>query len=93
MTHYDPRDYGKEDPPPSDDLIHFIGMVIFIVLCIALLTQCSDEAKAQIPPFLLNLPDGTQQQACSAAYEPTAKQFDFGPCVTVFVDGFEGSEQ
>ena len=90
MTEYEPK--LPPEPPPSDDVLHFVGFVLFVALCVALLTKCSDEAQAQIPPFLLLLPDGTQQQACAAAYDPTAKQFNFDPCIQIFGNGFEGGE-
>lgn len=88
MRGYPPPDPQDHEP---DAAFTAVAFVLFLLIASALLSQCSN-AKAAPPPFLINLPDGTQQQACTARYEPTAKVYDFGqwPCVTVFADSFEG---
>lgn len=94
MTHYDPRDWGQGDPePPRMGWGDVVLAAMFLLIAAALLSQCSGEVRASpveaSPPFLVMLPDGTEVAACSARYQPEARTFVFGPCVTVFADGFE----
>lgn len=78
----------RNDDEPN---IAFVIVVAFVL--IAIIVSCdSRDVSAQgqpPPPFLLNLPDDTQQETCTARYDAEAKVFDFGPCVDVFKDGFE----
>lgn len=89
MTHYDPRDWGQDDPePPRMGWEDVLLAVLWVAVVAALIGSC--DAKAQIPPFEVTLPTGQVIDACGMEYDANAKALTLAPCVVVFSNGFEG---
>lgn len=88
MTHYDPREWGQDDPPPPRVEWYDVALALAFVLgVIALVGSC--DAEAAVPPFEVTLPTGQKIDACGVEYDATAKTLALAPCVVVFSDGFE----